>query len=80
MLNDDVAKIRKDYQKHQLLETNISKEPFKQFSEWLQEAINAGIEDATAMTLATISTKGFPSARIVLLKGFDKSIIVYKYY
>ena len=77
MLNDEVAKIRKDYQKHQLLETNISKDPFEQFREWLQEAINAGIEEPTAMTLATISTKGFPSARIVLLKGFDEKGFVF---
>lgn len=76
-MNDDIAKIRKDYKKYQLLETNIDKNPFKQFGVWLDEAIKAEVDEPTAMCLATISTKGFPTARIVLLKGFDEKGFVF---
>ena len=71
MLNE-IAKIRKDYKKFQLIESNINPNPYKQFEKWLDEAIAAEAEEPTAMTLATISTKGFPSARMVLLKSFDE--------
>ncbi len=71
-MHDDIAKIRKDYKKFQLIESNIDSSPYKQFKKWLDEAIAARVEDPTAMTLATISTKGFPSARMVLLKAFDE--------
>jgi len=71
-MQDEIAKIRKDYKKFQLIESNINNNPYQQFGKWLDEAIEAEVEEPTAMTLATISTKGFPSARIVLLKGFDQ--------
>jgi len=76
-MNSEIAKIRKEYKKSELLESTIFTDPFKQFAVWLEEAINSGIEDPTAMTLATISTKGYPSARIVLLKSFDKNGFVF---
>jgi len=69
---EDIAKIRKEYKKMELLESNLNPDPIKQFEIWLEEAIKYGVEEPTAMTLATISTKGYPSARIVLLKGVDK--------
>ncbi|MFZ4401221.1 MAG: pyridoxamine 5'-phosphate oxidase [Bacteroidales bacterium] len=72
MIQDELAKIRKDYKKFQLIESNIDSNPYKQFGKWMEEAITAQVEDPTAMCLATISTKGFPTARIVLLKGFDE--------
>ena len=76
-MHDDIAKIRKDYKKYQLLETNIDKNPFTQFGIWLDEAIKAEIDEPTAMTLATVSTKGFPTARIVLLKAYDEKGFVF---
>lgn len=76
-MHDDIAKIRKDYKKYQLHETNIDNNPYKQFGIWLDEAINAEVEEPTAMALATISTKGFPSARMVLLKGYDEKGFVF---
>ena len=71
-MQDDIAKIRKDYKRFQLIENNIESNPFKQFEKWMNEAVTAEVEEPTAMTLATISTKGFPSARMVLLKGYDE--------
>jgi pyridoxamine 5'-phosphate oxidase len=46
--------------------------PFEQFAEWFEAAVSAGIENANAMTLATATRDGRPSARFVLLKGYDE--------
>ena len=67
-----IADIRKEYKLQTLSETDIGKDPFAQFGKWWQEALNAGIEEANAMTLATATADGMPDARIVLLKGFDE--------
>jgi pyridoxamine 5'-phosphate oxidase len=77
MLSDEIAKIRKDYKKYHLLENNIEKDPYLQFEKWFEEALNAEVEEPNAMALATISTKGFPTNRIVLLKGFDEKGFVF---
>jgi pyridoxamine 5'-phosphate oxidase len=67
-----IADIRKEYKLQTLTEKDILKDPFAQFTKWWQEAINAGIDEPNAMTLATASADGMPDARIVLLKGFDE--------
>jgi len=68
-----IAEIRKDYSSKSLLEGDVAADPIKQFETWWNEALNAKIDEANAMTLATASSDGFPSARIVLLKGFNES-------
>ena len=68
-----IAEIRKDYSSKSLLEGDVAADPIKQFETWWNEALNAKIDEANAMTLATASSDGFPSARIVLLKGFTDS-------
>jgi pyridoxamine 5'-phosphate oxidase len=72
-MNSKVADIRRDYSQKQLLETNVATTPYEQFNKWWQEVIAAQIDEANAMTLATASADGFPSARIVLLKDFTDS-------
>jgi pyridoxamine 5'-phosphate oxidase len=67
-----VADIRKDYKLASLREEHVAKDPIAQFSAWWQEAVNSQIDEVNAMTLATASSDGIPSARIVLLKGFDE--------
>lgn len=67
-----IADIRKDYKLRELLEADMSPDPFQQFEKWWQEVITAEITESNAMTLATVSGDGTPSARIVLLKGLDK--------
>jgi pyridoxamine 5'-phosphate oxidase len=67
-----IADIRKEYKLQKLSEEDILKDPFAQFTKWWQEALNAGIEEPNAMTLATATADGMPDARIVLLKGFDE--------
>ena len=62
---------RRDYESHSIGKGDMDPNPITQFGRWLQEAIDIGAVDATAMTLATASADGIPSARIVLLKKFD---------
>jgi pyridoxamine 5'-phosphate oxidase len=63
--------IRMEYRSGILDEKEIHINPFNQFSDWFEEALNAGIGEPTAMFLATAGKNGIPSGRIVLLKGFD---------
>ncbi|GAO41976.1 pyridoxamine 5'-phosphate oxidase [Flavihumibacter petaseus] len=72
-----ISTIRKDYRQLSLDKTDAAADPIRQFSKWWQEAIDSGIEEVNAMTLATASSDGVPSARIVLLKGFDEKGFVF---
>jgi len=69
-MNETIADIRKDYKLKSLLEKDVKSDPAEQFSVWWNEAVNSQIEEVNAMTLATATPDGMPSARIVLLKGF----------
>lgn len=60
-----------------LLEDEAGSDPFDLFERWLSDALSQGLRDATAMTLATADAQGKPSARIVLLKGHDRSGFVF---
>jgi pyridoxamine 5'-phosphate oxidase len=56
---------------------DLDPDPFKQFSNWFTAAVEAGIGDVNAMSLATSTPDGHPSVRIVLLKGFDHDGFVF---
>jgi pyridoxamine 5'-phosphate oxidase len=56
---------------------NLNANPFDQFRQWMQQALDLKIQDPTAMTIATVSDDGQPSQRIVLLKHFDESGFVF---
>ncbi|MEZ5105691.1 MAG: pyridoxamine 5'-phosphate oxidase [Draconibacterium sp.] len=62
--------IRREYKHAELLEDNMDKDPFNQFEKWLENALHARVFDATAMSVSTIGTDGFPQTRIVLLKNY----------
>ena len=68
----NIASIRKDYMLRSLSEDDVNKNPINQFADWWDEAIDSNIEEANAMTLATVNEQGYPSARIVLLKDFNE--------
>lgn len=72
-----IADIRRDYKLESLLETDVQKHPMDQFAYWWNEAVNSEIDEVNAMTLATASNDGKPSARIVLLKGFTQEGFVF---
>jgi pyridoxamine-phosphate oxidase len=71
MNQEDIQNIRSEYLAASLSETDINADPIKQFDKWLNEALKAEVAEPTAMTLATATSDGRPSARIVLLKGFN---------
>ncbi len=75
----DIAGIRKEYKLESLNEKDVFADPFDQFSKWWDEAVRSEIDEVNAMTLATSSNDGVPSARIVLLKGFDNNGFVFFY-
>lgn len=66
-----VADLRRSYEKSQLLEREAHASPFDQFAEWFAQAQAADVPEPNAMTLATVDANGQPSARIVLVKGYD---------
>jgi pyridoxamine 5'-phosphate oxidase len=74
----DVARLRKEYTLRGLNRTDLLPDPFEQFSRWFEESVqSAGDREPNAMTLATATTDGRPSARVVLLKGFDHESFVF---
>jgi pyridoxamine 5'-phosphate oxidase len=74
----DVARLRKEYSLHGLRRRDLDPDPFVQFRRWLEEALaTAGAMEGNAMTVATATPDGVPSARVVLLKGFSKDGFVF---
>lgn len=66
-----LADIRKEYSQHQLDEHTVAPDPYVQFNLWMDEALKSGVPEPTAMCLSTVSAEGWPSSRMVLLKGVD---------
>ena len=75
--SESIAALRKNYGRAELLESTASTDPYQQFDTWLQEALEAGIPEPNAMTLATVGSNLRPSNRIVLIKGCDARGIVW---
>ena len=73
----NVRDLREDYQRDGLLEADADPDPFRQFARWFADAVSAGMKEPNAMTLATAGADGVPSARMVLLKGFDERGFVF---
>ncbi len=71
-MSSSIADIRKDYKLKELSENNVHQNAIDQFKVWWQEAVDSELDEVNAMTLATASADGLPSARMVLLKGFDQ--------
>jgi pyridoxamine 5'-phosphate oxidase len=74
---NNIADLRKDYTQAGLLEQEANPHPIGQFQQWFDQAIAANILEPNAMTLATVTPEGKPTARIVLLKGFDQQGFVF---
>lgn len=64
--------MNKKYQLEVLDEKTVNHDPFKLFEKWLNKAVEAKVEEPSAMALATTTKEGTPSARIVLLKGYSE--------
>lgn len=72
-----IDSVRKEYTYSGLSRETISTNPVTQFSDWLEDALNAKIEEPTATALATVGADGFPQSRIVLLKYFNENGFVF---
>ena len=73
----NVADLRKEYMLHGLLEADLDPDPIRQFRVWFDQALAAGLAEPNAMTLATATPDGRPSARMVLIKGVDERGFVF---
>jgi pyridoxamine 5'-phosphate oxidase len=72
MIDKSIADLRKDYTLENLNEEEIDKNPFIQFKVWFNQSVAAQLPEPNAMTLATCTPDGKPSARMVLLKDIDE--------
>ncbi len=72
-MDPSLASMRLDYTRDELDERLVDPDPFTQFAVWFEHARETKEIEPNAMTVATTSADGFPSARVVLLKGFDRS-------
>jgi pyridoxamine 5'-phosphate oxidase len=77
MTKEDIQNIRSEYHSASLSENDANADPIKQFDKWFNEAVKAQQHEPTVMTLATATHDGRPSARIVLMKGFDNNGFVF---
>ena len=76
-MNKTISALRREYSSETLLEQDVAADPIQQFQKWWDQVITSEIVEPNAMTLATASADGLPSARVVLLKGFDERGFVF---
>jgi pyridoxamine 5'-phosphate oxidase len=72
-----LADLRKSYERDELDESASAADPLRQFEHWFQQALKAELPEPNAMTVATVGADGRPSTRVVLIKGYDASGIVW---
>jgi pyridoxamine 5'-phosphate oxidase len=68
----NLAHLREEYARGGLEESHLAPDPFTMFGRWMDEAVEAGLHEPNAMVVATADAAGVPSARLVLLKGYDE--------
>jgi len=77
LTNENIQNMRQEYRTAELAESDVDKNPFTQFEKWFKEALDALLYEPNVMTLATADLSGKPSARILLLKGFDENGFIF---
>jgi pyridoxamine 5'-phosphate oxidase len=77
LTKESLQNLRQEYRSAELLEQDVDQNPIQQFKKWFEQALNSKLYEPNVMTLATASAEGIPSARIVLLKGFDDDGFVF---
>lgn len=80
MAQIDIAALRENYSKGSLDVQDVNISPIEQFHKWFHEAIESKLPEPNAMVISTISNDGKPSARVVLLKGFDTGFTFFTNY
>ncbi|MEQ8466770.1 pyridoxamine 5'-phosphate oxidase [Coleofasciculus sp. E1-EBD-02] len=76
-MSKSIADLRQEYSLQRLNKTDAHPNPFEQFTVWFDQAVAAKLPEPNAMTLATATPDGKPSARMVLLKGYDERGFVF---
>ena len=69
--------MRAHYQARGLAEEDLADDPYEQFARWFADAARSGMTEPNAMVVATADAAGHPSARTVLLKGYDRRGFVF---
>lgn len=77
MNKEQLQKLREDYSKHSLDESDVNSDPVEQFESWMKEAIDAEVPEPNAMTLSTVDANNKPHSRVVLLKGIEEGDFVF---
>lgn len=77
MNKEKLQRLREDYSKHSLDETDVSSDPIEQFELWMKEAMKAEVPEPNAMTLSTVDINNKPHSRVVLLKGIENDEFVF---
>lgn len=77
VIGDDAARLRREYEAHGLVETEMADDPFSQFEQWFSGVIAAGIDEPNAFVLATAGANGTPSARALLMKDLSGEGLVF---
>lgn len=73
----NIADLRQEYMRAGLSEAQADADPLRQFERWFEDALRAKLPLPNAMTLATVTPEGAPSARIVLLKGVEQGAFLF---
>jgi pyridoxamine 5'-phosphate oxidase len=77
LTKENLQNLRQDYRSAQLNENDVDANPMEQFRKWFADALSAKLYEPNVMTLATADSDSKPTARIVLLKGFDENGFVF---
>src|SRR5215212_6954517 len=72
-----ISDLRKEYMLNGLSAANVDADPIRQFQDWFAQALAAGLAEPNAMTVATATPDGRPSARMLLIKGVDERGFVF---
>ena len=76
-MNTAIADLRREYTRQGLLKQDVDSDPFRQFHRWFEQALAAELPEPNAMTIASATPDGRPSARMVLLKNLDDQGFVF---
>lgn len=74
---ETIENLRQEYRAAKLDEKDVAPDPISQFSNWFSQALDANIFEPNAMTLATATSDGIPSARVMLMKGFEANGFIF---
>jgi pyridoxamine 5'-phosphate oxidase len=73
----DLAALRREYGDRGLDTPDLAPDPIEMFGRWFDDTVAAGLHEPNAMVVTTVSGEGYPSTRLVLLKGIDERGFVF---